>query len=112
MAGDPQALRGRVKDAEYTLTQDRLLGIAQWIAETDLDLDTFLDRIALAEGVAPILDPTAFLRGADRLDAVRNIARAARDFRDAARAGLRVLQRPVPGAGTESPNLPYPGVTL
>jgi hypothetical protein len=89
-------------DSEYTETQARLCLIAQFVAIMDLDLDGFLDRIALAEGFSPIVDPTLYLRGSDRLEAVRHLAVATRQFRDSAAASLKVLQQPVPG-GRELP---------
>ena len=65
---------------EYKNTQEILLGQAGIIAM--LDLEGFLRTLHHAEGVAPIIDPTLFLKasygqGADNLQAIKEIAGAA-----------------------------------
>ena len=65
---------------EYKNTQEVLLGQAGIIAM--LDLEGFLRTLHHAEGVAPIIDPTLFLKasygqGADNLQAIKEIAGAA-----------------------------------
>lgn len=68
-------------DAEYALTQERLLLVARMVSS--MDLDGFLRRIEQAETAAPVLDPTLYARGGARLDAIRRIAEAAREFQRA-----------------------------
>lgn len=71
-------------DAEYMLTQERLFLVAKMVS--NMDLDGFLQRINHAEALGPVLDPTLFMRGATRLDAIKRLARAAKELQKAASA--------------------------
>ena len=73
-----------MNDADYKLTQDRLVLLAQF-AVTDLDLEGFLERIRHSETMAPLLDPTVWMKGSGKLYAIRNLAQTALEFQKAAR---------------------------
>lgn len=60
---------------EYLNTQNRLILFAA--AVEDLDLKAFVERISLSETVVPVLDPTLYRRGMRRLEAIKELARAA-----------------------------------
>jgi hypothetical protein len=81
---------------EYEATQSQLLLFAGLLRE--LPLAAFLEAIGHAHAVAPILDPTLYMRGMDNLTAIEQIADAlhvaqrkieAVAQREAARAGRR-----------------------
>lgn len=59
-------------DDEYTGTQTHLVLAANLLA--GLDLAAFVERIDHTGAVAPILDPTLYMRGAGTLQAVRGLA--------------------------------------
>lgn len=71
-------------DAEYVLTQERLFLVSRMIA--NMDLDGFLERLNRAEVLGPVLDPTLFIQGATRFDAIKRIARAAKELQVAAKS--------------------------
>lgn len=73
-----------MNDSQYRDTQDRLQLIGS-LALT-LDLDGFLDRISRTETLAPILDPTLYMRGSDKLQQVRELAEAVHRVQRVARA--------------------------
>lgn len=72
-----------ITDAEYQMTQERLMFLAQMVDE--LPLDAFLQRLEEADVLGPLLDPSLYMRVGYRLWAVRDIARAAREFQAAFR---------------------------
>lgn len=61
---------------EYVASQQILVSWAQTSIQTLslLDLDAFRGRIEHAETLAPILDPTLYMRGMDKLRDVRRLA--------------------------------------
>lgn len=63
---------------EYMATQQQLLWLAGLVST--LDLVGFLRCIGSAESVGPILDPTLYVRGSTKLDAIKRIATAAREL--------------------------------
>lgn len=65
-----------MSDEEYTQIQQTLVIAAQLLLP--LDLDRFLQAINHAETVAPILDPTLWIRGSRKLEQVKELAEAAR----------------------------------
>lgn len=65
-------------NADYIDTQTKLTIAAALLA--DLPLDEFIAQAARAEAIAPIVDPGAYLAGGESLNAILNIARAARAF--------------------------------
>lgn len=70
-------------DEEYLTVQHQLQAIGGLIL--GMDLDGFLERIERAETLTPVLDPTLWMRGADKLREVREIAEAVRSVQTVAR---------------------------
>lgn len=62
----------RISDEEYELIQSQIFTLAAVIAE--MNLEGFLDRISEAESIAPILDPTLFIRGSRNLEKIKELA--------------------------------------
>ena len=65
-------------DAEYIQTQQQLLCLAGIVK--DLPIDEFLRKINICESVSPLIDPTLYMKGADKLTFIKRIAESARDF--------------------------------
>lgn len=65
-----------MNNQEYKTTQDTIIILYQMLAVYDLDLDGFLERINYADAVAPILDPTAYMRGVDNMHQIKAMALA------------------------------------
>lgn len=63
-----------ISDDEYSTIQHQITLIGALLEE--LDLNGFLERISHTHAAAPILDPTLYRRGADRLHAIEDLARA------------------------------------
>ena len=66
---------------QYTTTQIRLAALAAVVR--DLDLDGFMERIYLTESMAPIIDPSLWIKESGKLEEVKKIALAAKDFQKA-----------------------------
>lgn len=64
---------------EYIETQMRILEMAK-IAGS-LDIDTFLLCISNAETVAPMIDPTLFMKAQKNLTAIKKLALIAKDMK-------------------------------
>lgn len=62
-------------DQEYEVTQHMLI-VAGHTVKT-LDLNAFRDRIAKAQAVGPVLDPTLWIKANQRLDLINELAGAA-----------------------------------
>lgn len=75
---------------EYLQTQQHLVLLAGMVRQ--LDLGEFLSRIEKADGIAPILDPTLWMKGHSRLDAIRDLARGAAAFRAASEKFLKTME--------------------
>ncbi len=73
---------------EYQKTQDALVELCKDVLM--LDLVGFLDRIERTEAAGPIVDPTLWIKGAPRLEAIKRCAVALRGFQGAAEE-LRLL---------------------
>src|SRR5687768_3441112 len=69
-------------DFDYSSTQQKILLHSQLICE--LDLEQFIDRIETSEAVAPLFDPTLYMRAADNLQAIKELAVALRRFQKVA----------------------------
>lgn len=65
-------------DTVYTLTQDRLIVMADFVRS--MDLEAYLKRIRLTQKAAPILDPDIYVDLRD-LEAIQAVAQAALDFK-------------------------------
>lgn len=63
---------------EYIATQHQLMLIAQIINR--LDLNSFLGRIETAHALGPILDPTLYRKGMNKMSLVQRVAVAAVEF--------------------------------
>jgi hypothetical protein len=81
----------RMSDAEYRVAQDVILALGSLISAPEIDFDALLDRIAIAESVGSIVDPTLYRRGVGRLEAFRDFAIALRGARDAANTLRQVI---------------------
>lgn len=68
-------------DEEYTTTMHQLFLMAGLIRKTDVN--GFLERIARAESVAPILDPTLSRAAGPKLEIVKAVAFGALQFQKA-----------------------------
>ena len=86
-----------ISDAEYRSTQDRLSFLGRIVDE--MPLDAFLQRLEEAEALGSVLAPTLYREAllGGNLDAVRDVARAARVFQTAFRRARERL-----GKGEES----------
>jgi hypothetical protein len=69
MSGKPEL---HMDGKKYIETQMRLIEMAK-IANS-LDLEAFLKCISNAEAVAPMVDPTLYLKAMDNLKAIKNLA--------------------------------------
>lgn len=67
-------------DTEYAITQAFMKAYVNLIAGHTLDWDGFLDRIAHADAVGPILDPTAYRDGQKEMHLIRDLARATQAY--------------------------------
>ena len=59
---------------EYITTQMRIIELGK-IADS-LDLDAFLKCIANAETIAPMVDPTLFMKAQENMRAIKRLAQA------------------------------------
>lgn len=66
---------------QYLATQMAIIQIGK--NSSGLDIDGFLAAISKAETLAPILDPTLYRKGADNLDAIKNLARSIKPVQEA-----------------------------
>lgn len=83
--------------AEYKATQDRVELLSRLIIETDQEqLDALIDQAETANAIAPVIDPTAWIRGHDQLRMVTEHARAIRKAR-------REIVRAAESAGSPLP---------
>ena len=62
--------------AEIPVPEPMLLIIAGAVNGLDLDLEGFISRINHAEAVAPLFDPTAYMKAANNLSAIKRLAQA------------------------------------
>jgi len=70
-------------DEKYIIVQQQIVAFAGIVK--DLPLDEFLERIELCEAVAPMIDPTLYMQGADNLHKIRRIAEALKVFQETVR---------------------------
>ena len=74
-------------DEEYSSTQSQLMLLARVVL--GINIDGFIKRINTAETIAPILDPTLSLQGADNLSKIKALAVGAGKFQAAVKEVLR-----------------------
>lgn len=80
----------KMSDAEYAQTQAQLLALARVVL--DMDLAGFLARIETAHAAGPVLNPTLYRRGQERMEAIRRVASAARGLQDEVRELRDLIQ--------------------
>jgi hypothetical protein len=83
----------RMSDAEYQIAQDQVLFFAQLLAISPIDLDAMSDRISLAISAGAVLNPTLYMRGCERLVAMRDFVSALKKAKAAAMALHVVVSR-------------------
>jgi hypothetical protein len=64
---------------QYTTTQIQLAALAAVVR--DMDLDGFIERICHTESVAPIIDPSLWIKAGRKLEKIKKLAIAAGDFK-------------------------------
>ena len=67
---------------DYFTIQQSVLLMGSLVAE--LDLPAFIERINRAEAMAPIVDPTLYMRGGPNLSVIKDLAVALSTCRDEA----------------------------
>jgi hypothetical protein len=65
---------------DFVVFQHKLALLAKGIME--LPLEEYLERVNMTTTLAPILDPTLYLKGAKSLEEWTEVARAMRDCKD------------------------------
>lgn len=70
-------------DGQYEAAQRTLMILAAVVQE--LDLDGFLERIAGAETLGPVLNPSLFMLAEGKMGDVRRLAEACKVFQDEVR---------------------------
>lgn len=69
-----------MESGEYLRTQTLMLAMAK--QAEGMDMDVFLDSINSAQTVAPLVDPTLYNKGSAKLQSIKNIAQAFKQFKD------------------------------
>lgn len=67
---------------EYIATQMQLAVLAQMVEQ--MNLTDFIAQAERADAIAPVIDPTLWMKGHKHLDAVKDLARAGLAFQGAA----------------------------
>ena len=67
---------------EYIATQSQLVTLINVIEQ--MNLTDFIAQAERADAIAPVIDPTLWMKGHKHLDAVKDLARAALNFQGAA----------------------------
>ena len=84
-----------MNDQRYKHTQDQILEIAKMTIQ--LDIPGFLERISTAEAVAPILDPTLYIKASKNMAEIKMLAEGLIDFSNTVEAlkekAVKELQR-------------------
>jgi len=98
MADQPE--RDRLSNEDFLTIQQQLtiFGGAVMV----LDLEGFIARCQHAEAVAPLIDPTAFMKGHEKLEALKDLAEGALKFKLASLAFQNTMNRlnATKGSGT------------
>lgn len=76
---------------EYFNTQLQLTTMAAMMIE--VDVEGMIERARHAQAVAPLIDPTAFIAGHEKLEAITRLAEAASRFKGAALEFRNTMQR-------------------
>ena len=64
--------RDKISEEDYVQTQSQIILLAKLVR--DLPLAAFLDRIQRCESVAPIFNPSLYMRGTKKLDLIKQMA--------------------------------------
>lgn len=67
-----------MKEEKYIQTQQQLICLAGIIK--DMPLSEFLHKINICETISPLIDPTLYRQGADKLTFIKQIAESAQNF--------------------------------
>lgn len=67
-------------EEEYIQTQQQLLCLAGIVK--DMPLAEFLHKINICESVSPLINPTLYIKGADKLTLIKRIAEGAQAFQN------------------------------
>jgi len=70
----------KMTDEDYALTQQRIILLAGFCR--NLRITEFLSRISETETIAPILYPTLYVAGMDKLAQVKQLARSLLPFQE------------------------------
>lgn len=62
----------KISDKEYSACQEQVLTITVFVKT--MPLQSFLDRITHCESVAPLVNPTLYIRAADNLQKIKELA--------------------------------------
>lgn len=81
----------RMSNEEYLDTQLQLTTFSAMLIE--VDVEGFIERGRQAEAAAPLIDPSAFLAGHEKLAAITRLAEAALRFKQAALEFRNTMQR-------------------
>lgn len=84
------AERPPMSDVAYQLDFQRLRFAIAYMDE--IDLDGMLRKISDCQTIAPLFDPTLYMHGAERLDIVQDLVRAARRCQIAGREFQRRME--------------------
>ncbi len=76
---------------EYLEVQTKLTLFAAMIIE--VDVEGLLERVERADAIVPLIDPTLWMKGHDKLDAIKDLARGALKFKLAACAFRNTMMR-------------------
>ena len=71
-------MRQEISNVEYEMTQAQIVMMARFVR--DLPLEDFLQAIDRAEAVGPMVDPTLYIRGRDKLEQIKKMAQGLRKF--------------------------------
>jgi hypothetical protein len=78
-------------DEEYIQIQQQLVIFGQLLM--NIDVEGFIERAERADAIAPVIDPTLWMRGHERLDALKDLAHGAMKFKMAAAAFQNTMAR-------------------
>ena len=67
-----------ITEQDYIQLQQQILCCAKIVA--DMPLDAFLEKINVCESLAPVIDPTLYRQGQDKLQLIKKLALGLRSF--------------------------------
>lgn len=81
----------RLSNEDFLTIQQQIVIFGGAVAV--LDLEGFLSRIGTAEAAAPLLDPSAFIAGHEKMSALKELAEGALKFKRATLEFQNTLRR-------------------